>query len=172
MGLQNIKGTGLDFVYRWVSIDAVAGLLESMKSSVRADRERALKGLAAHGDFGLLDARRALAEVSSHAQNDAEASTLPYAAVIERLRGVVATRERARTATRTRTVGTAVREVIGKTFDYLDSIRRQRMARDVVDDLVAGLVTHATAASRMRAIVARQKGAWMTKKVTSPRGPA
>jgi gamma-polyglutamate synthase len=171
MGLQNIKGTGLDFVYRWVSIDVVASLLEALKSNARADREAALNGLAVHGDFGLLDARWALAEVTARKENDPEAASLPYAAVSERLRRLVVARERARTTTRSRSAGAMVRQLIGKTFDYLDSMRRQRMAGRVVDDLADGRITHATAASRMRAIVARQKGAWMTKKVTSPGEP-
>ena len=34
MGIQNIKGTGLDFIYRWVAIDNVHGLLTALESEL------------------------------------------------------------------------------------------------------------------------------------------
>jgi hypothetical protein len=45
-------------------------------------------------------------------------------------------------------------------------MRRQAMAREVVDDLTAGRLSHASAAIEMRNVVARAKGAWATKKAT------
>jgi poly-gamma-glutamate synthase PgsB/CapB len=163
MGLQNIKGTGLDFVYRWVSIDAVEKMLARLRSDDRAVREQGLRELAMHGDYGLFDARRAHAHLVARARTDAD-SGLPYATVIDGLERRVSEKERSATARAENSAGDFVRRIVGKTFDYLDSVRRQKMAKVVVDSLVAGRISHSDAATRMRAIVARQKGAWMRRK--------
>jgi hypothetical protein len=41
-------------------------------------------------------------------------------------------------------------------------MRRQKMARELMAELLAGRVSHATAALGMRTIVARSKGGWLT----------
>ena len=87
------------------------------------------------------------------------------AALGPRLRAIVDKRSAALTAARSDTFGDKVRAFVGKTFDYMDSIHRQNLARRVVDDLVAGRISHPQAAIRMRDVVARAKGAWMRKKV-------
>ena len=161
MGLQNIKGTGLDFVYRWVSIDAVERMLALVASETAAERTEGLRLLAMHGDFGLLDAQRAVTCLEALGPGDRGAPDVAHAALLERLRALVAEKERALREQKRGTAGDAVRRAIGKTLDYIDSMRRQGMATRVIDDLVRGRISHAGAASRMRAIVARQKGAWM-----------
>ena len=84
--------------------------------------------------------------------------------MIARLEGIVATRSGRLTARKAASATERVRAFIGKTFDYMDSVRRQRMAGEVLDDLVGRRVSHAAAAIRMRDVVARAKGGWMTKR--------
>jgi hypothetical protein len=166
MGVQNIKGTGLDFVYRWVSADTTTRALGLVQSAQTTDRERGLRDLMLQDDYGLVDAAMALdaLKVARGGAAAGASSGLPYDAVIARLEEIVATRLARLTAHRKASAGERVRAFIGKTFDYMDSIRRQNMASSVLDDLVAGRVSHAAAAIRMRDIVARAKGAWMTKR--------
>jgi poly-gamma-glutamate synthase PgsB/CapB len=166
MGVQNIKGTGLDFVYRWVGTDMVAKSLDGLKSPTKEQRERALRALLVHDDYGLVDASLALSTVEEARDRDTERATLPYEAVVARLRDVVAMRTKKLTAKGKASVTARVRKLFGETFDYLDSIRRQRMARDVVTALVAGRMSHAMAAVRMREIVARAKGQWMVARAS------
>lgn len=161
MGVQNIKGTGLDFVYRWVSIETVSKLLDKLESPARETREDALRALALHGDYGLLDARLALEKVEQSMNRDPHASVLPYDVALSRLREVVQKRERKLTAKRTRTIGESLRAAFGQTFDYLDATRRRRMANELLEALVRGRTSHAAAAKGMRDIVARAKGGWM-----------
>jgi hypothetical protein len=68
------------------------------------------------------------------------------------------------TASRAETAGDKFRKFIGKTFDYMHSIKRQSQAREVVEDLVAGRISHAAAAIQMRDVVASAKGNWMKRK--------
>jgi hypothetical protein len=161
MGCQNIKGTGLDFVYRWVSIDTVKRHLAKLRSPVRETRDEALRALTMHGDYGLLDARLALAEVEAARRRDPHSAVLPYDVALARLCEVVSAREAKLVARRGRTFGETVRAAIGRTFDYLDATRRRKMAHALLEDLVRMRVSHASAARRMREIVSRAKGNWM-----------
>ncbi len=159
MGLQNIKGTGLDFVYRWVSLEAVDRALARARSQNAEEVDAGLRALLVHDDYGLVDSAHALAALQP-------LSGSPLAdAVLARLAPIAARKRAALSAKRARSFGDVARGVIGKTFDYLDSMRRQAMAREVVDDLVAGRISHASAAVEMRNVVARAKGAWASKKV-------
>jgi hypothetical protein len=161
MGIQNIKGTGLDFVYRWVSRDMVERSLKKVEEGTQEERDLGLRELLSHDDYGLLDAREALLRL--HAAKT-RAPAAGYDAVLARLTEIEKRRAAALTARRADTAGDKLRKFIGKTFDYLDSIRRQRMAKDVLEDVVAGRVSHSSAAITMRDIVARAKGAWMNRR--------
>jgi hypothetical protein len=162
MGIQNIKGTGLDFVYRWVAVDRVHRAITRLRSASADARSDGIRELVVHDDYGLLDARMAL-EAIQQVNDPALASQV--ASLVPRLNQIIEKRSAALTATRSDTVGDKIRAFIGKTFDYMHSIRRQNQARQVVDDLVAGRISHPQAAIRMRDVVASAKGAWMRKKI-------
>ena len=55
IGLQNIKGTGLDFIYRWQTWDKTWKLCQLLESRSAQQAESAAKELASVSDFGLLD---------------------------------------------------------------------------------------------------------------------
>jgi hypothetical protein len=83
---------------------------------------------------------------------------------VQRLEGLV---EKKRTALSAKTAATfedKVRAFVGKTFDYVDSMRRQSRAKEVLEDLIARRISHAAAAVEMRAVVARAKGGWAKRK--------
>jgi poly-gamma-glutamate synthase PgsB/CapB len=169
MGLQNIKGTGLDFVYRWVSIDSVFRAIADLESHARAVRERALIDLLAHDDYGVIDAVIARKAVEKARTRHPDPS-LPYDAILKRLDDIARAR-----GTRLRTKhGTGfserLRRTLGETLDFVDAARRRRMAARVLDAFSAGRISHATAAIHMRRIVARTKGAWMVPDGYSPAG--
>lgn len=161
MGVQNIKGTGLDFVYRWVSTDLTMKAVGKIETGTPAEKEQALRELVVHDDYGLVDAKMALARLEAL---KAKTGTQEFEAILGRLREIVRKRTAALTASRAATFGDKVRAFIGKTFDYMHSIRRQQQAGEVVEDLVNGRISHAAAAIRMRDVVASAKGNWMKKK--------
>src|SRR5262249_48159292 len=65
MGIQNIKGTGLDFVYRWVSRDVVERSLLKVESGTAQEHDGGLRELLVHDDYGLFDAREAIARLTA-----------------------------------------------------------------------------------------------------------
>jgi poly-gamma-glutamate synthase PgsB/CapB len=160
MGLQNIKGTGLDFVYRFVSLELVSSAVRRLASASPDVRRAALLELSAHGDYGLFDARVANDAVLAAKESDPMASALPYDDTLAHLARAIDARRSAFRSTRTTGVSRAMRLAVGRALDHLDAVRRRAMARAVVRDLASGRVRHAEAAARMRDLVARQKGAW------------
>jgi poly-gamma-glutamate synthase PgsB/CapB len=163
VGLQNIKGTGLDFVYRWVSIDAVGRQLDALDAPEPEARATAARALARHGDYGVLDATLALEGLEAARAKEPDAALrIALDAAIAHVRPIANDRRKRLSTRRSGTLEESVRAAIGRTFDYLDASRRRRLCADVIDSLVAGRLSHATAARRMREILARAKGAWMT----------
>jgi hypothetical protein len=167
MGAQNIKGTGLDFVYRWLSIDRVRSSIARMKSDPSA-RARELSWMLGYSDFGLLDAREALTFVEG-ARKSGEPGWASHAAILEgvsrRLTDLVRDKEAKLTATGK--AGLAV-EILGRLeqlIDHLDSMRRSTDASRIMNDLYAKRIGHGRAALLMRGVVARTKGGWLAKDV-------
>ena len=59
-------------------------------------------------------------------------------------------------------MATSVKKILGITFDAFDSMRRQKMARELIDELLAWPhLPRPPAALGMREIVARSKGGWL-----------
>ncbi len=164
MGVQNIKGTGLDFVYRWVSLDTVERALAKVKSGGE-ERAAGLRELLMHDDYGLIDASYAKDELTPLAASLPPAEQAAFGPLLSRLGTLVERKSAALSAKTAASFQDVVRGFIGKTFDYVDSMRRQSRAKEVLEDLIAGRISHAAAAIEMRAVVARAKGGWAKRKV-------
>jgi poly-gamma-glutamate synthase PgsB/CapB len=165
MGAQNIKGTGLDFVYRWLSLDRVRASIARMKSDA-SSRARELSWMLGYSDYGLLDCREALAFIEDVRKSGDWA---PHAPILEgvsrRLTSLV--REKEAKLTATGKTGLAV-EILGRLeqlIDHLDSMRRSTDASRIMNDLYAKRIGHGRAALLMRGVVARTKGGWLAKDV-------
>ncbi len=162
MGAQNIKGTGLDWVYRWLALDRVQGALETLRTGTPEARRRAMETLEGFEDWGLVDAGLARAVLPRLVE------TAGFPEETERLRRLA---ERARTThaaklgalQHTRSGGRMeqVARTFEKVFDYLDSVERRRMSEQLLSDLVAGRVSHTRASLEMRKLYERQKGGWL-----------
>ncbi|HLL84341.1 MAG TPA: hypothetical protein VK420_16885 [Longimicrobium sp.] len=165
MGAQNIKGTGLDWVYRWMALDKVSGALERLGSAEPEIRGGALDALERFEDHGLMDTGLARA-------------VLP--GLVERARGREAERLRALLAKvealhAERVAGLAVRRGqdrlsrwlggVEKGVDYLDAIFRRRRSEQVMRDLADERISHARAAMEMRHLHDRQKGGWLEERI-------
>jgi poly-gamma-glutamate synthase PgsB/CapB len=167
MGAQNIKGTGLDFVYRWLSLDRVRSSIARMKSDASA-RSRELSFLLGYSDYGLLDCREALAFVES-VQKSADPGWAPHRPILEgvlrRLTSLAREKEAKLTATGKTGLAVEILNRLEQLIDHLDSMRRSTDASRIMDDLYAKRIGHGRAALLMRGVVARTKGGWLAKDV-------
>jgi hypothetical protein len=163
LGCQNIKGTGLDFAYRWISVDEVTRALSRLRGDPPT-RSETLRWLMSHGDYGLLDVRAAVKEIrAALCSGDPEWAGLKTElesarSILERLEKDKTTKlERAPTQGRFSRVLSLVEPLV----DHLDSIRRSRRAAQVMDDLFEQRVSQSKAAVLLREIVGRGKGGWL-----------
>jgi poly-gamma-glutamate synthase PgsB/CapB len=164
MGTQNIKGTGLDFVYRWVALDAAQRDLQALASRDPGLRAAAWQRLESPGDPGLLDSGLVAARLAALTPAEAEAEARA------RAQARAETRHQARraalaTRARPRSRGERLAGWVEGWIDFIDGARRHRRARVVMRDLAAQRISHARAARVMRELDARAKGGWLIKKL-------
>ncbi|MDC0675663.1 hypothetical protein [Nannocystis radixulma] len=162
MGTQNIKGTGLDFVYRWTALDIAQQNLAALASAEPEVRRQALQRLAQPADPGLIDAGLVAAQLEQRVAYDGEAELQSFAA------------GRARALHQTRVGNLSSGPARGGRHDtwlgwlescveFLDGARRYYIARQVMRDLVSLRISHARAASVMRDLDSRAKGGWLIR---------
>ena len=157
MGMQNIKGTGLDFVYRWLSIDAVLRLLSRLPGAGAPARQEVLSQLLSHGDYGLVDASLALTCVSSLEPAETDPERALRQSLTAKLEALVERRKLALAPTQGGSLRRHAAKFFRASFDFVDSVLRRRRADQIVTQLVAGRISHAAAAAEMRGLVARGK---------------
>jgi poly-gamma-glutamate synthase PgsB/CapB len=162
MGIQNIKGTGLDFVYRWLALDQTVARLARLDSSDREDRLAALRDLDGFEDYGLVDSAIAAATLSRYATRTLDDDeTAHVQSAFQRVRAVHAEKKRALEESATKNLSAKLVGGIETLLDPIDSVRRRRRARAIMNDLIDHRISHGRAAKEMRALYDRQGGGWL-----------
>ncbi len=167
MGMQNIKGTGLDFVYRWQAWDAVFAACRQARSEEPAMRAEGLRALAAFQEHGVLGEEHVRATVES-----LRGSAARDDAVQAQLDLVLANLDRQMAAVRTRMAMTRTTGPLAKILDAVeavldsgDAVRRRRTAERVYRDMATERISHDRAAVELKKLYARQKGGWLGERL-------
>jgi poly-gamma-glutamate synthase PgsB/CapB len=166
MGIQNIKGTGLGFVYRWISLDKVCGAARRLSHRSEAVRRQAVEELTYYGEYGVLDAPIALEAIRKARRAPANQTPSLQGLMDLAEERIVNENQRALEALaqgHTRTVFSGLVEWVERMIDFLDSRGRRRRADQVFEDLVAGRIAHERAVLELRDLTYRQKGGWLEK---------
>ncbi|MCA9698313.1 MAG: hypothetical protein KC431_12365, partial [Myxococcales bacterium] len=171
MGTQNIKGTGLDFIYRWLALDAVYLGLEKLESTDEQTRFDALRALDAHSDFGFTDTGMLVARLpefsGGSAQEVAQRKALhEKAKIIHQQKLSKLSSNVGGAAAKGGKFWTSVEAWI----DFIDGAVRYRQSRRLVQDLIDYRVSHNKMAVEMREIYARAKGGWLGKYLSAKIG--
>lgn len=168
MGIQNIKGTGLDFVYRFIRYDEVHALCERLARANAQEARHITDELLARTDVGMLDATLAHAAVQAAAtRHAADATTAePLRRAAAQLAERVRTCEAAIRPGRSRRQHSSLR-IVEKAFDSLDAVRRRWHADAILDALVHREISHERAALEARRLVDREKKGWLREKPAS-----
>lgn len=164
MGIQNIKGTGLDYVYRWQAWDACHKACDKLRSGQSGQQERGLRELAAFQEFGLLCeehvrvtlqlARQSVAmqRESFQAELDLIRSNLDMA--MEEVRGKMNVMHQSGWVMK-------VLEVVEAFLDAGDAVTRRKTADQVYRDLIDERISVERAVLELQALNKRQKGGWL-----------
>jgi poly-gamma-glutamate synthase PgsB/CapB len=168
LGCQNIKGTGLDFVYRFMSIGRVSEWLRTLDESPE-ERGAVLRQMIGHVDYGLFDTLLVLEHLFPHALE--EPGWAEHASLLKQLRASLEKLRDARQDQLTAKPRTSVLDsllgLVEPFVDHLDAMRRRHRALRTMRDLVAGDIAQARAVEQMRVLTARQKGGWLAKDVAA-----
>ena len=168
MGIQNIKGTGLDFVYRWQAWDIHAAQSVALRGADGDAALAAAQSLASSTELGVLEietlgAAIATVRAGRLGQSDLMQSLL---ARVERnldagLQAVEAYSTQ-QSASDNRAWAWLV-HTAERILDAGDAVRRRRRADLVYAELVAGRIASSRAAYELKQLTSRQKGGWLGK---------
>lgn len=177
VGIQNIKGTGLDFAERWVrvgNLHRAATRLTSPDPLLREAGARHILGMPMIVDF---EAEMIRAQVREGTAGGADPELGKVFAQIEakmKEDAETAARQAAAAAgakpSRTRDAVKAVLRKLEMLLDSFDAIYRRRQARRIMKDLSLNRVSSARAGEMLKHFHFRQKGGWLEKLVKDKLG--
>lgn len=166
MGIQNIKGTGLDFVYRWQAWETHAALCRLLDSAQPEDALEAAKGLAASTELGVLEKEAlhaVMARVRAGRLGQSDLMQSLFARIDGNLEDGLASVDAH--AGQRPAQGNVARAWLTRTAERLldagDAVRRRRRANQIYADLVGGRIASTRAAYELKRINQRQKGGWL-----------
>ena len=162
MGTQNIKGTGLDFVYRWLALAAAQRDLQALTSRDAGQRAGAWQRLASPDDPGLVDAGLVAGRLAGMVPRSGEEEM--HARALAAARGRHAARRAGLKGRARGGRGAAFLQWVEGWIDFVDAALRHRRAKQVMRDLADRRISHARAALVMRELDARAKGGWLVRR--------
>jgi poly-gamma-glutamate synthase PgsB/CapB len=162
MGLQNIKGTGLDFAYRWASFEAAARALDELAGLDGSDAVSAARRIVEAEDCGVLDLSLAEPAIRGAAERARAPFAQELAAVADRALERLREKEAALTGAKAH-ARTEWARPLERVLDVWDGLWRRRRAESVLQELVDGRISHCGAAGELRKLMDRQKGGWLVK---------
>lgn len=167
LGCQNIKGTGLDFAYRWVSLGHVDAALKRLEADPTPSGE-AIDWLLGHGDWGLLDALEAVRRLSVilNAKGPSPGASRQGAeSLLVQSRGLLAQKLRRLEKAPEQALWQRILNAVEPLVDHLDAIRRHRTATRIMADLFTMRVSQGRAALLLRTVTERAYGGWLAQDV-------
>ncbi len=168
MMLQNIKGTGLDFVYTWQAWERCYHACEQLKSDDASEVEQGLKILGAFQEYGLLSdeyVRKTIDIVKGLPVSQTERLQAELNMIISNLDNVL-------NGLNTNIDTGPKYQWLKKIFDFIeeiqdagDAVKRRKIANQIYKDLADERVSHQRAAIELQVLNKRQKGGWLYRQL-------
>ncbi len=167
MGIQNIKGTGLDFIYRWQAWDNHYRAINELHSHDSSKLQSALHLLAGSEELGLLEEHaltKALEELKSSSIAQTEIIQTEIDAISRRVKNQIDNIYNSFN----NDAGTQFRDkllsVVESLFDSFAAIMRRRKANKIYSDLANIRISHSRAIIELQELTKQQKGGWLRNK--------
>jgi hypothetical protein len=175
MGCQNIKGTGLDFAYRWVAWDSCASACRDLVSGDPNRMESGLRSLGQLPRFGVIcheTLRKTLAELESNDALHNAPLQNRIREIEDRLDAESHSQKSERSADKQRNPWiAAVFRFLEGVLDAGDAVKRRREADRIYRDLISERVSSRAAVAMLQALTKRQKGGWLEKSFSRKGSP-
>lgn len=169
LGMQNIKGPGLDWVYRWQAWDKVHDAGNTMLTGNRGEAIRALQFLAGFQEYGLLSAEY-MRDLLQQASELPVAQSESFQAELRLLDANLESREKSAEGEKHSAdelpggLWLTVVSWVEKFLDVGDAVRRRRTADRIYRDMVTRRISTARAAEELQSLTKRQKGGWLVRR--------
>ncbi len=173
IGMQNIKGTGLDFAYQWVAWDSVYKLCKQLEEENSTTFKQAIDTLANYDFFNFLMIEcvsKAIekAKHSSLAQNDyIQAQIRHIQEIIDKSKEQMSStneEDEVQNDTLKDIIIEKILYFIEGFLDASDAVKRRKTADRIYQDLTQFHISHKKASLELKKIVMRQKGGWFVKR--------
>jgi poly-gamma-glutamate synthase PgsB/CapB len=169
MGMQNIKGPGLNFVYRWQAWQACHAACERLNDPDPALVRQGLRELAGLQEFGQLSerlARETVAAIRRRPIAQSEHFQAELALIESRLdQAAGAIKAQLQTSVSRPDKLARLLGAVEAFLDAGDAVRRRKLADQIYRDLTTEHISHQRAALELQALTQRQKGGWLEKRV-------
>ncbi len=166
MGMQNIKGTGLDFVYRWHAWETVHRACTDLGAKDDpARQQRGLQVLAGFREYGVLSqetVRCALEEIRHDHAAEGEIAESQLDLIATRLEEQLAILA-AGSQSASGAGGSQWIDRIEALLDAGDAVRRRRKADEIYRELAAERISSDRAVVELKTLNSRQKGGWLNR---------
>ena len=181
MGMQNIKGTGLDFVYRWQAWEQVKRACLQARDADPAIAELGLSTLASFQEYGVLsgaEVRQTIAELQLSGELPQSFTPAQLEAIIVRVNTQLDELNyesrvdgyNANGATASSRFSKRFVEIAEAFLDAGDAVRRRRQADAIYKDMIAEQISSQRAALELKKLTMRQKGGWLAESIASKQG--
>jgi len=173
IGMQNIKGTGLDFAYQWVAWDSVYKICMQLQSS--SDIKQLIDRLASFDRYNFLSIELVTQTIESlknspKTQNDYIQTQIRHIESIlekskEILQNLSSSDDEGSKGLKD-IIKDKLIEWLEKLLDAGDAVKRRKEADRIYEDLSNFHISHKRASIELKKIVMRQKGGWLKKKLS------
>ncbi|MGM0984095.1 MAG: hypothetical protein ACQEXG_11820 [Pseudomonadota bacterium] len=169
LGMQNIKGPGLDWVYRWQAWDKIHAAGEMILNGNRGEATRGLQFLASFQEYGLLSADY-MQDLLSRARELPVAQSESFQAELRLIAANLETRNRPAgeeglsPSEPASGLWLTLVTWVEKFLDVGDAVRRRRKADRIYRDMVSQRISTARAADELQYLTKRQKGGWLIQR--------
>ena len=166
MALQNIKGTGLDFFYRWQAWEIFSKLCDNTLSPDEKIKEDALTSISSYKEFDILWLDRLNKIIQQLLENKINNQNI--SALIEKIKNNLKhVSYDSFTATKKKEKGKLFSFIITSIENLLDpgdAVKRRKKSDKIYKDLTAGRISCTKAIKDLHYLTKRQKGGWLKSK--------
>ncbi|MBV1931542.1 MAG: hypothetical protein KUG71_07480, partial [Porticoccaceae bacterium] len=166
MGLQNIKGTGLDFVYRWQAWEKNYELCLQLQSEDEEQARTALRDLAQVQSFGVLDNETVLQSLKQAQASHFSQTELCQAQIVATQAQLTQQLEAVTSAKQENKIVKWFGPMLDQLESFIDvgdAVKRRRKSNQIIKDLVNLRISQGKAARELSLITQKQKGGWLKK---------
>jgi gamma-polyglutamate synthase len=173
MGMQNIKGTGLDFVYRWQAWESCYKACEQAVDADPAIARRGISFLSAFQEYSALSegyVRDTISKLREGA-GGSDISESAIDAIIARMDSQLAALNQSSGTGGGNSGNNKLVQWLETFWDPTDAIFRRKRAEKIYRAMIAEQISSQRAALELKKLTSRQKGGWLSASLANIRWP-